>query len=116
MMQPQSQSDSLSPEKLQLFVAGLAGLPREEIRKAKSLYIRNAISELTAMNEAARAFGCAQIFFAIIPIFWPIIYAQRRMVNAQRRLAEDRIRNAIAVWKDDLDGEHFDLGFDVHRV
>ena len=36
--------DALSPEKLQLFAAGLSGLPREEVRKAKVLYLRNAIT------------------------------------------------------------------------
>jgi hypothetical protein len=109
-METQPQSDSLSPEKLQLFAAGLGGLPREEIRKAKVLYIRNAISEFKAMEESLRAFGCLQIFFAIIPIFWPILYAQRRMMNSQRRLARERIQNAIDVWKEDLEGETFDLG------
>jgi hypothetical protein len=101
--------DSLSPEKMQMFVAALSGLPQEEIRKAKSLYIRDAISEYHAMLESMRAFGCVQVFFAIIPFFWPVLYAQRRMINAQCRLAEERIRNALEVWKDDLAGETFDL-------
>ncbi len=102
--------DSLSPEKLQLFAAGLSGLSPDEVRKAKVLYLRNAISEYTAMREGMRAFGCVQAFFAIIPIFWPILYAQRRMMNSGMRLAQDRIRNAIDVWEDDLRGERFDLG------
>lgn len=106
-MENELQRDSLSPEKLQLFAASMAGLPPDEIRKAKSLYIRNAISELKALDESFRAFGIVQIFFAIIPIFWPILYAQRRGMNSQRRLAADRIRNAMAVWKDDLEGETF---------
>lgn len=104
-----TQTDPLSSEKLQQFVTGLANLPREEIRKAKSLYIRNAISELKALDENMRAFGCVQIFFALIPIFWPILYAQRRSLAANRRLAEERIRNAIAVWKEDLEGETFEF-------
>ena len=113
-MKSEPQLDSLSPEKLQLFVASMAGLPRDEIRKAKSLYIRDAISQFKALNEELRAFGIVQIFFAIIPLFWPILYAQRRMMNSQRRLAAERIRNAIAVWKDDLEGETFDFSFDDH--
>ena len=108
-MMQQSSQDSLSPEKLQLFVAGLSGLAPEEVRKAKSLYIRDAISEYRAMNESLAAFGCVQVFFAIIPIFWPILYAQRRMMNAQKRLFEERIQNALDVWKDDLQGEVFDF-------
>src|SRR5438132_2065037 len=48
---PQS-ADFLSPEKLQLFMAGLSGLAPEEVRKAKVLYLRNAISEYEAMRTS----------------------------------------------------------------
>ena len=108
-MNPSGIPESLSPEKMQMFLAALSGLPQEEVRKAKSLYIRNAISEYHAMLESLRAFGCVQVVFAIIPFFWPILYAQRRMMNAQRRLFEERIANALEVWKDDLGGERFDF-------
>jgi hypothetical protein len=105
----QQSQDFLSPEKLQLFVAGLSGLSREEVRKAKSLYLRNAISEYRALVESMQGFRNVQGCMSIIPIFWPILGAQRRMIDAQMRLARERIRNAIDVWKDDLQGEHFDL-------
>ncbi len=106
-MQPQH-PDSLSPEKLPLFLAGLSGLSPEEFRKAKSLYIRNAISEYRAMQASHEGFGQAQGCLSIIPIFWPILGAQRRMMDAQLRLARERIDNAIEVWRDDLRGEKFD--------
>jgi hypothetical protein len=108
-MNPSGTPESLSPEKMQIFLAALSGLPPDEVRKAKSLYVRNAISEYHAMQESLRAFGCLQLLFAVIPFFWPILYAQRRIMNAQRRLAEERIRNALDVWKDDLGGESFDF-------
>ncbi|MEX2189021.1 MAG: hypothetical protein WD875_19595 [Pirellulales bacterium] len=101
--------DSFSPEQMQLFVAGLSGLAPDEVRKAKTLYIRNAIAEYRAMEETLRAFGCAQIVFALIPVFWPILYLQRRTMNAGRELMKQRIRNALDVWKDDLAGESFDF-------
>jgi hypothetical protein len=107
-MQPQS-SDHLSPEKLQLFVAGLSRLAPEEVRKAKLLYIRNAISEYQAMQAALEGFGQMQGCLSIIPLFWPVIGAQKRMITAHRQLARDRIRNAIDVWRDDLKGERFQL-------
>ncbi|MFN3189540.1 MAG: hypothetical protein ACE361_03370 [Aureliella sp.] len=105
----QRQPDSLTPEKMQLFLAGLSGLPTEEVRKAKVLYIRNAVSEYNAMEESLAAFGCAQMVFAIIPFFWPILYLQRRVMNTQRKLFRERIQNAMNVWHDDLAGENFDL-------
>ncbi|MGA2256984.1 MAG: hypothetical protein ABSG53_20215 [Thermoguttaceae bacterium] len=103
----QQPSDFLSPEKLQLFVAGLSGLAPEEVRKAKLLYLRNAISEFQATQATYRGFGQAQGCMSIIPIFWPVIGAQKRMMAAQLQLSKDRIRNAIDVWRGDLKGERF---------
>jgi hypothetical protein len=103
----QQQSDFMSPEKLQLFVATLSGLAPEEVRKAKLLYLRNAISELKAMQSSFEGFGQAQGCMSIIPVFWPIIGAQKRMMAAQFQLGKDRIRNAIDVWRSDLKGERF---------
>ncbi|QDT69568.1 hypothetical protein MalM25_25070 [Planctomycetes bacterium MalM25] len=102
------QQDSLSPERMQLFLAGLAGLPEDEVRKAKVLYLKNAISEYEAMLESLKAFGCLQIAFAIIPIFWPILWMQRKGMNAGKKLMRERIENAMEVWRDDLRGEVFD--------
>jgi hypothetical protein len=106
-MQPQA--DFLSPEKLQLFVAGLSGLAPEEVRKAKVLYIRNAISEYRAMVDSMKGFKTAQGCMSVVPIFWPVLGAQRKMMDAHLRLAKERIRNAIDVWRDDLRGERFEF-------
>jgi hypothetical protein len=103
----QQSSDSLSPEKLQLFVAGLSSLAPAEVRKAKVLYLRNAISEFEAMQSSVAGFGAVQGCFSIVPIFWPFIRAQKRVMEAQLKLGKDRIRNAIDVWRDDLQGERF---------
>ena len=101
----QMQQDFLAPQQLQTFVAGLAGLSPNEIRKAKSLYIRNAISEYKAFKASLKAFGVVQIIFAIIPFFWPILWLQRVSMNAGMKLYEERIQNALAVWQDDLGDE-----------
>ena len=69
----QNPLDSLTPEKMQLFVAGLSGLAPEEVRKAKVLYIRNAIAELKSTRASFEGFGQAQGCMSIIPIFWPVI-------------------------------------------
>jgi hypothetical protein len=99
----------MSPEKLQLFVAGLSGLAPEEVRKAKLLYIRNAISELKALEAGFAGFGQAQGCMSIIPLFWPILGAQKRLMAAHLQLGKDRIRNAIDVWRGDLKGERLVL-------
>ena len=94
---------------MQLFVTGLAGLTADEARKAKSLYIRNAISEYKMVKESYRSFGYAQLFFAIIPIFWPILLLQRSGMNSGLRMYEERITNALLVWKDDLGSEAIEI-------
>ncbi|MFB2977430.1 hypothetical protein [Microseira sp. BLCC-F43] len=102
-----SANDPLSPEKLQLFIAGLSGLSKEEIRKAKSLYIRNAISEYHALVETHKAFEQAAALHNLIPIFWPMLSGARRMQEVDERLARQRILDAIEVWQEDLAGEVF---------
>jgi hypothetical protein len=107
-MQHNAQS-SLTPEGIQLFMAGLAGLPEDEVRKAKSLFIRNEIARLKGARSSAAAFGSVQGCFSIIPIFWPMIRAQKRILNATLTTQAERIRNAIDVWRDDLGMEARDL-------
>ncbi len=92
----------LTPEKLQLFVAGLSGLNADEVRKAKLLFLRNEISQVRASKTMLAGFGGAQGCFAIIPIFWPMIRAQQSIMNAGLTLQKDQIRNALSVWRDDL--------------
>jgi hypothetical protein len=109
MSMDQNPIDALSPEKMQLFMAGLSGLAPEEVRKAKVLYIRNAISELKAMRAGVDGFARPQGCLAIIPLFWPVMSLQKKIIDAQTQLAKERIRNAIDVWNDDLKGERFEI-------
>ncbi len=95
----------LTPEKLQLFIAGLSGLNDEEVRKAKLLFIRNELSQLKALQTSIAGFGVAQGCFAVIPFFWPILWAQRRFMDASLTLQKDQIRNALSVWGEDLGDE-----------
>jgi hypothetical protein len=101
--------DSLSQDKLQVFVTGLSGLPPDEIRKAKILYIKNSISEYKALKASFKAAGFVQVLFMLIPLFWPILYLQRRTMRAEEQLFRERVSNAIEVWKEDLDGWNFDI-------
>lgn len=101
--------DSLSQDKLQMFVAGLSGLAPEEIRKAKILYIKNAISEYKALRASYKAAGFVQVLLMLVPIFWPILYLQRRTMRAEETLFRERINNALEVWRDDLTGVHFSI-------
>ena len=59
----------LSSEQLQLFVAGLAGLPKDEVRKAKLLYIKNAISEYRAARSSIAGFQGRRVASPSCPSF-----------------------------------------------
>lgn len=116
MNEKTSPADSLSPEKMQLFLATLAHLPPEEIQKAKLLYIRNAIAEFRALETTTASFRQLQGCMSIIPIFWPVISLQKRVMNTQIELARQRILNAVDVWKDDLRAAGFDASrFDLSQ-
>ncbi len=92
----------LTSDKLQLFATTLAGLAPDEMRKAKLLFLKNELSQLRAIKSAHGGFGVAQGCFAIIPFFWPILAAQRSMMNSTVTLHAEQIRNALSVWGDDL--------------
>ena len=101
------QHRGLTPDKLQFFVAGLSGLNSDEIRKAKLLFLRNEVSQLKALIATYKGFGVAQILFWIIPIFWPILFAQRKSMDAAVTMQKEQIRNALMVWQDDLGKDAF---------
>lgn len=90
-------------------MAGLAGLPEEEVRKAKLLFLRNELSRFKGTKASHAAFGSAQGWFSIIPIFWPMIRAQKRIMSATLTTQAERIRNAIDVWRDDLGEDAVDI-------
>ena len=99
----------LSPEALTLFSAGLKGLDPEEIENAKILYIKNAISDYTAMKKTMIGFGCLLAFFAIIPIFWPFLGLFIYSYIAGKKNIEEKITNAISIW--DIDKEKHGIEF-----
>jgi hypothetical protein len=101
---------------LQLMVASLAGVAPNEAQKAKLLYLRNALTELRAQKETARNFRRFQLLMFLIPFFWPILFLQRSMLNRGVALAQEKVRNALAVWRDDLGHEAASLEAELQRI
>ncbi|MFN5850558.1 MAG: hypothetical protein ACK57Y_15640 [Pirellulaceae bacterium] len=99
----------MTPEKIQVFLAGLSGMAPEEIQKAKLLFLKNELSRAKTTREAMAGFGMATGCFSIIPIFWPILGAQKRMMNAEMMGQVQQLRNALEVWKDDLGTQGMEL-------
>ena len=119
------------------FVAGLAGLPREEVQKAKILFIRNAISaykdarrrQLTQLLfpaivgpafflsievfASARTSDSSNLGFFMIAagVCWAMAIIQLHIINSSLKSHKEQIRNAVEVWRGDLGKETFDLHF-----
>jgi hypothetical protein len=104
------QNDPFSAERMQIFLTGLAGLAPDEIAKAKTLYVKNAISDYRLMKENAAAMGCVSVLFWAIPIFWPFLIGQKRMMKAGEQRMRERVQNALDVWGDDIRSTGIDVG------
>lgn len=116
-MNPHQQGyQGLSPERLQLFAAGLSGMNPDEIRKAKLLFIKNEISEFKASLATFSSFSKAQGCFGLIPIFWPILKAQRTTIKAAITMQLEQIQNAIDVWRDDLGADATELEASLRAI
>jgi hypothetical protein len=99
----------LSPQGMMAFTSTLAGLPPDEVRKAKRLYLLDALTAFEARQRSYAAFAVLQLLFAVIPCFWPILLVQVLMINSSRNASRQMIANALEVWRDDLEYEYEDF-------
>ncbi len=105
----QDRFEELSPDRLVAFAAGLANLPKEEMEKAKVLYLRNAIANYEEMLKSYAAFAFLQVFFSAIPCFFPFLVAQWFAMHAAKKAAQQKVADALDVWRDDLGEEYRNL-------
>ena len=97
---------TLDPTALSAFAATLTNLPKDEISKAKKLYILNAIADFEAMRTSGRTFLIVMGVMSLIPVFLivfvPALVSYRAGIAATRQ----KIINAIEVWRDDLGSDY----------
>src|SRR5579884_1608917 len=98
----------LSPQGMMAFTSTLAGLPPDEVRKAKQLYLLDALTAYEARQRSYAAFAVLQLLFAVIPCFWPVLLVQVLMINSSRNASRQMIANALEVWRDDLGWEEYE--------
>ncbi len=105
-MTPERPFVTLDSASLSAFAATLTNLPKEEMQKAKKLYILNALADFEAQRKTSRTMVIVMGVMCIIPIFLfvfiPALIAYRAAVAAMRQ----KILNAIEVWKDDLGDDY----------
>jgi hypothetical protein len=107
------ESQGMTPEKIQVFLAGLSGMAPEEIQKAKLLFLKNELTRAKTARDAMASFGMSTGCLSIIPIFWPILRAQKAMMNSAMMGQVQQLRNALEVWKDDLGAQGMELEREV---
>jgi hypothetical protein len=94
---------------LSTFAATLTNLPKEEIQKAKKLYILNAIADFKAERATGRTFLIVLGVMCIIPIFLvvfiPAVIGYRNSIGAVKQ----KILNAIEIWEDDLGSDYLEI-------
>lgn len=97
---------TLDPAAISAFAATLSSLPREEIQKAKRIFILNAITDFKLRRTSGRTMVIVMGVLCIIPVFLiifiPAFIAYRSSVTAGR----EKILNAMDVWKDDLGDDY----------
>jgi hypothetical protein len=100
---------ALDSASLSAFAATLTNLPRDEIQKAKRLYVLNALTDFEAQRKISRTMLIVMGIMCVIPIFLivfiPALKAYRGAIAAMRQ----KILNAIDVWKDDLGADYEEL-------
>lgn len=92
----------MSHTKLAASIAHLAG---DDARKAKLNYLRNALVSYAVYLEDVRTFSFLQIGFAVVPVFWPLLYIQRRSILKGARTQRAEIVEALDAWAIDLGSE-----------
>lgn len=102
MNRPNSIASFLSAESLQSFSGGMIGLSQEEIRKAKELFVRNAISEYQAEVKSHKNNLFTMGLHLLVPIFWPMLFGRQRESKIELEEKRNKILNALEVWKSDL--------------
>lgn len=107
---------SLDPSTLTTFAATLATLPAEEIRKAKSLFIRNAIADYRMTIKTTRAFLIVIGIMSLIPLFLIVFLPAFFSYRAARENGKQKIRNALEVWKDDLGSDYALLSQEIETL
>jgi len=109
MMAMQNKSSMFDPVALSAFAATLGNLSAEEIRKAKRLYLQNAVVEFQYNRRVGKTMLIVLGVMSIIPVFLLIFVPSLLMYRSGVSMERQKIRNALEVWRDDL-------GSDYHAI
>ena len=120
---------NMNPDDFSAFTASLSNLNQKEIRQAKVLYIKNAITsyKLSCQNKPFFLLWIGSIsifmFFGAItdfPLFalLPLLFLFEAFSNIKNslRARKQKIANAIEIWKDDLGDDYFKFEIELDKI
>jgi len=89
----------LEIKQLAEFDASLGGIPVEEKRRKRVVYLKDAVRQTQAGASVLKGFGCFLIPFAIIPLFWPFLIFFWFMRKKTTGLMNSQLDSALEYWQ-----------------
>ncbi|MEM7594581.1 MAG: hypothetical protein AAF383_24280 [Cyanobacteria bacterium P01_A01_bin.83] len=119
----------MNPGDFSAFAASLKNLTKEEIRQAKVLYMKRAITGYESYCQNIPLFlllaGCVCMFmffnsitvfpfFALLPLLF-LFYTFKSIKNSLR-YSKKQINNALEIWKEDLGDDYFKFKIELEKI
>lgn len=93
---------AFDPAALAAFAGTLGNLPKEEIQKAKRLYLLNAVTDFRSQQDTGKIMLVVMGILSVIPIFLVVFVPALLSYRSVMKAARQKILNAVEIWKDDL--------------
>lgn len=121
---------NINPNDFLVFVASLNNLTKKEIRQAKVLYIKQAITGYRSSCQDAFLFllwtGCicipaffgslttADPFIALFPLLF--MFITLKSIKNTLKYSKKQIINALEIWKEDLGDDYFRFKTKLEKI
>ncbi len=89
----------LDTRQLAEFDAALGEAPEAEKRRKRVVYLRDAVRQMQMSASLFKSLGCMFIPFAIIPIFWPMLFVMRSVRRKAYGLMSTQLNSALEYWR-----------------
>lgn len=80
------------------FDATLGEAPEEEKRRKRIAYLNDAVRQMQMGKSLLKGFGCVVIPFAIIPLFWPILFFVWYLRKKALGMMNSQLQSALEYW------------------
>lgn len=92
------QPSPLEIKQLAEFDASLGDAPEAEKRRKRIVYLNDAVRQIGLGQSILKGFGCVLIPFAIIPLFWPVLFFMWFVRKKALGLMDSQLQSALEYW------------------